>query len=83
LRKKLAAVIATIARFIGTRTGPRSTWKDLPCSTCALRSAIASQIQIAGRSCTSVSRQFLTSSRRPLKSSAHAPIANASGANAR
>ena len=32
LRKKLATVIATMARMIGIRTAPRSTSKELPCS---------------------------------------------------
>ena len=62
LRKKLAAVIVMIARPIGMSTGPRSTWKDLPCSTWALRSYVASQIHIAGRIWTSVSRQLVKSS---------------------
>ena len=31
LRKKLAAVSTTTTRTIGTRIGPRRTWKDLPC----------------------------------------------------
>ena len=83
LRKKLATVIATMTRTIGISTGPRSTLNSLPRRTCALRSAIATQIQIAGSSCTSVRRQFETSSLRPSNSRAKAPTANASGANTR
>ena len=63
--------------------GPRTTVKDLSCSVCALRSIIASQIHIAGRICTSVSRQLVTSSLSPLNSITNAPTANASGANTR
>ena len=76
-------MIATIARMIGISTGPRSTLKELPCSTCALRSAIATQIQTAGRIWTSVRRQLDTSSLSPSNSSAKAPTANASGENTR
>ena len=72
-----------MARPIGIRTGPRSTLNDLPCRVCALRSNIASQIHIAGRISTSVSRQLDTSSLRPWYSITNAPIANASGANTR
>ena len=66
LRKKLATVSVTMARPIGIRTGPRSTLNDLPCRVWALRSSIASQIHIAGRICTSVSRQLDTSSLKPV-----------------
>ena len=72
-----------MARPIGIRTGPRSTLNDLPCRVCALRSNIASQIHIAGRICTSVSRQLDTSSLSPSYSITNALIANASGANTR
>ena len=72
-----------MARPIGIRTGPRSTLNDLPCRVCALRSNIASQIHIAGRICTSVSRQLDTSSLSPSNSITNALIANASGANTR
>ena len=65
------------------RTGPRSTLNELPCSTWALRSAIATQTQTAGGICTSRSRRFEMSSFRPSKSSAKAPTANTSGANTR
>ena len=74
---------AMISGPIGIRTGPQSTVKDLPWSTCALRSNIASQIHIAGRICTSVSRQLVTSSLSPLNSMAKAPMAKASGAYTR
>ena len=59
------------------------TVNELPCSTWALRSVIATQIQTAGRTWTSVSRQLVTSSRSPSNNSANAPTANASGANTR
>ena len=72
-----------MSRPIGMRTGPRSTLNDLPCRVWALRSNIASQIHIAGRICTSVSRQLDTSSLRPVNSITNALIANASGANTR
>ena len=44
---------------------------------------MASQIQIAGRSCTSIRRQLDTSSLSPSKRRAKAPIAKARGANTR
>ena len=82
-RKKAAVVIAAIASTIGTRTGPRSTWKDLPWSACSLRSSIASQIHVAGRICTRVRRQWENTSLSPWNSMLKAPAASASGASHR
>ena len=62
------------------RIGPRRTRNVLPCSTCALRSIIASQIHIAGRISISMRRQFENSSRSPVNSMANAPTRKASGA---
>lgn len=81
--RKLVTVKAMMARPIGMRIGPRSTWNDLPCRTWALRSNIASQIHIAGRIWTSIRRQLVTISRRPSNSSTKALTANASGAKYR
>jgi hypothetical protein len=83
LSRKHAIVIATIARQIGIRIGPRIPSNDLPWSTWALRSNIASQIHIAGSTCTRVRRQLDNSSRSPPNSSMNAPTATASGASAR
>ena len=63
--------------------GPRSTWNDLPCRAWALRSSIASQIHIAGRIWTSVSRQLENTSFTPSKSISRAPTASARGASQR
>ncbi|MGN6872356.1 MAG: hypothetical protein ACTHMY_28535 [Solirubrobacteraceae bacterium] len=80
---KAAMVRPATTRPIGIRIGPRIAWNDLPWSTWNLRSSIASQIHIAGRICTSISRQFVTTSRSPLNSSTNALTAKASGAKAR
>ena len=83
LSRKLATVSATITSPIGIRIGPRSTWNERPCSTCSLRSNMASQIHIAGRIWTSISRQWDTIRRSASNSSTKAPTARASGAKMR
>src|SRR3954454_25074828 len=83
LRKKAAAVIAAIRATAGMTIGPLSTWNDRPCRTWALRSSIASQIHIAGSTCTTVRRQFENTSFTPWKSISKAPTARARGASQR
>ena len=65
------------------RTGPRMTWNCLPWSTWSLMSSMAIQIHMAGMICTSVRRQFVTSSFRPWNSMRNAPTISARGASQR
>lgn len=83
LSTNAATVNATTTSPSGIRIGPRITWRDRPCNACALRSSMASQIHIAGRICTSISRQCITTSRSPSNSSTKALTTKASGAKAR
>ena len=83
LRKKLAAVIATTARRRGISSGPRTMSNCLPRNTWTLRSSIATQIHMAGRIWIRVSRQLVTRSLTPWKSTAKAPTTRASGASHR
>ena len=83
LRKKLAAVMAVMARMIGTSRGPRKTWNSLPCRTWTFRSSMAAQIHMAGRIWTRVSRQLVNRSLTPWKSMAKAPTTRARGASQR
>src|SRR4051794_39556042 len=83
LRKKAAAVIAAIRATAGMTIGPLSTWNERPCRTWALRSSIASQIHIAGSTCTRVRRQLENTSLTPWKSIRRAPTASARGASQR
>ena len=58
-------------------------WNCFPCSTWSLMSSIATQIHMAGRTCTSVNRQLVKRSLSPWKSMRKAPTIMASGASQR
>src|SRR5438552_9299920 len=75
--------MVAISNTMTNTSGPRITWNDFPWKTCSLRSTIAIQIHIAGRSWTSVRRQFVNSSFRPWNSMTNAPTTSASGAKIR
>ena len=61
-------VISTTAANSTRTIGPWMMWNSLPRRTCAFRSTVTAQIHMAGRAWTSISRQFVTSRRSPLKS---------------
>jgi hypothetical protein len=83
LRKKHAMVIPTMRRIAATSAGPVKILKSLSFNTWNLMSNNATQIHIAGSTCTSVRRQFDTTIFSPSNSMTNAPATRASGASNR
>ena len=83
LSRNVDAVIVAIRSTATTSASPRMLAKEAPAITWTFRSNMAAQIHIAGSTCTSVRRQFVTTSLSPSNNMAKEPTTNARGASQR